>query len=66
MINSVFERMEACSGNFGIALNKLQQRNSFVHHKTNSSTDDSDLSVKHSDKSLKFKKGNSLEEEKIR
>lgn len=59
----VFSKMEAYSGNFGITLSKLQQRNSFIHHKANS-IEDGDQSMKNSDKSLKIKKGQTLEEEK--
>lgn len=70
MINMVFSKMEAYSGSFGQSLAKLQQRNSFVHHKHTTSLDDGsssgDQSVKHSEKSLKVKRGQSLsvEEEK--
>ena len=70
MINIVFSKMEAYSGNFGIQLSKLQERNSFVYPKTGTSSveDEGSMSVKNSDKSLKFKKATSfkqaVEEEK--
>lgn len=58
--------MEAYSGNFGIALSKIQsQRNTFVHGKGHpSSVDDGDLSVKHTDKPLKVKRAHSIDEDK--
>jgi hypothetical protein len=60
MINIVFSKMEAYSGNFGITLSKLQERNSFVYPKTGASSIDEDgnLSVKNNatDKQLKVKK----------
>jgi hypothetical protein len=55
MINIVFSKMEAYSGNFGITLSKLQSRNSFIQNKPNS-IDDGEISMKNSDKSLKVKK----------
>jgi hypothetical protein len=47
MINIVFSKMEAYSGNFGISLSKLQARNSFVKvHKGTGSIEDGDISMK--------------------
>jgi hypothetical protein len=60
MINIVFSKMEAYSGNFGISLSKLQQRNSVRGASSGALTnnlDDADLlSQKNlSDKSLHLK-----------
>ena len=61
MINIVFSKMEAYSGNFGLTLSQLQHRNSLLHQKSGS-IEDGDLSMKGSDKSLHLKKV--VEEEK--
>lgn len=65
MINIVFSKMEAYSGNFGISLNKLQAKNSLVpggrHQGSGNgnktpSHDDGEVSMKNlSEKSLKIK-----------
>jgi hypothetical protein len=53
MINIVFSKMEAYSGNFGISLQKLQQRNSLIMNASikTGSLEDTELSSKLSDKS---------------
>ena len=51
MINIVFSKMEAYSGNFGIQLKKLQQRQNQLSHKSKS-IDDEAQSQKLSDKSV--------------
>ena len=59
MINIVFSKMEAFSGNFGISLNKLQSKNSLIPGGSRAkppSVDDGELSHKNlSDKSLQIR-----------
>jgi hypothetical protein len=72
MINIVFSKMEAYSGNFGISLQKLQQRNSLIMNSSikTGSLEDAELTTKLSDKSSdKMGKairvaGSKIEEEK--
>ena len=59
MINIVFSKMEAYSGNFGITLSKLQARNSLakrVGSVEESVGEVSEINRKNSDKSLQISK----------